>query len=116
MGMKKSNKRGFHNKTGACAPAGMKALTQGLFGCGRGVFMGYMNGTSRYNGRNRVLVHHLRDGIAQQYNILIERLDLPLQFDAVHKVNRDRDMFFAQNVQKRVLQQLAFIAHGKTPK
>src|SRR3546814_9241083 len=32
---------------------------------------------SRYDGGNSVLVDHLRNGIAQQYDILVERLDLP---------------------------------------
>src|SRR5690606_8570887 len=45
------------------------------------------NRTSRNDGGNGVLVDHLCDGIAQQYNVLIERFDLPLQFDSVDEVD-----------------------------
>jgi hypothetical protein len=50
-----------------------------------------------------VLVHHLRDGILQEHDVLVERLDLALQLDAVDEIDRDRDMLLAQRVQKRVL-------------
>ena len=42
---------------------------------------------SRNNGRNRVLVYHLSHSIFKQYNILIERIYLALQFDAVDKID-----------------------------
>ena len=39
-----------------------------------------------------MLVNHLGDGIAKQNHVLIERLDLALQFDPVYKINRNRYM------------------------
>jgi hypothetical protein len=53
----------------------------------------------------------LSDGIAQQHHILIEGLDLALQFDAVDQIDGHRDMLFAQQVQEGILQELAFITH-----
>jgi hypothetical protein len=71
-----------------------------------------IDGTTGNNGRNRVLVNHLGNGIAQQHNILIERFDLALKLDAVDEVDRHRHMLTAQSVEERVLQQLTFvIAH-----
>ena len=59
-----------------------------------------------------MLVNHLGHGVAQQDHILIERLDLALQFDTVDKVNRNRHMLTTQGVEKWVLQELTFvIAH-----
>lgn len=58
-----------------------------------------------------MLVHHLRDSVAQQHNILVKGLDLALQFDAIDKVNRDWYMLAAQGVEKGVLKKLAFVAH-----
>ena len=50
-----------------------------------------------------MLVNHLRHGIAQQNHVLVEGLDLPLSLDAVDQVNGHRHMFFAQNIEERVL-------------
>jgi hypothetical protein len=58
-----------------------------------------------------MFVDHLCHSIAQKHNVLIKRLDLALKFDAIDQVNRHRHMFFAQGIQKRVLQKLAFVAH-----
>ena len=70
-----------------------------------------VDSSPRNDGRDGVLVHHLSHGIAQQHDILIERFDLALQLDAVHKINGHRYMLAAQRVQKRVLEKLAFVAH-----
>ena len=43
--------------------------------------------TRGHDGRNRVLVDHLRDRVSQQHDILVERFDLPLQLYPVHKIN-----------------------------
>src|SRR3954466_12761125 len=42
---------------------------------------------ARDDGGDRMLVDHLRDGIAQQHHVLVERLDLPLQLDAVDEID-----------------------------
>ncbi len=62
-----------------------------------------------------MLVHHLGDVVAQQHHVLIERLNLALQLDAVDQVNRHRDSLLAQQVEEGVLQQLGsvFVAHGE---
>ena len=59
-----------------------------------------------------MLVDHLRDGVAQQHDVLVERLDLALLFDTGDQVDLHRHVFATQLVQERVLQKLAFvIAH-----
>jgi hypothetical protein len=58
-----------------------------------------------------VLVDHLGDGVAEKDHILVERLDVPLQLDAVDQVDRDGNMLFSQQVQERVLKKLTFVAH-----
>ena len=48
----------------------------------------------------------LRDhgnGIFQQDDILVERIDLALQLDAVDEVDGNLNMLLAQRIQKRVL-------------
>ena len=68
--------------------------------------------TTRHDGGNGVFVDHLRDRVAQQHDVLVERLDLTLQFDAVDQIDRHGHMLPAKLVQERVLQELAFvIAH-----
>src|SRR5450759_3320946 len=61
------------------------------------------NGACGNDGRDGVLVHHLGDRILQQHDVLIERLDLTLQFDAVDEVDRDLYVLLAESVQERVL-------------
>ena len=46
-----------------------------------------------------MLVHHLVDAVLKQHNELVERIDLPLQFDAVNEINRNRNFFLAQDIQ-----------------
>src|SRR6266487_1274234 len=57
----------------------------------------------RHHGRDRVLVYHLGDGIFQQDDILIERLDLSLKLDAVDQVDGNLNVLLAQGVQEGVL-------------
>src|SRR5688572_33497255 len=61
-----------------------------------------------------MLVDHLADAITQQHDELIERIDLPLQLDAVHEVNRDGHLLLAQRIQKRVLKRLT-LGHTCSP-
>jgi hypothetical protein len=63
------------------------------------------------DGGDSVLVNHLRHCVAQQHHILVERLDLTLQFDAIDQINGHWNMLPAQDVQKRVLKELPFVAH-----
>ena len=65
----------------------------------------------RHNGRNGVFVHHLGYRVPQKNHILVKGLDLTLQFDAIDQINRHWYMLPAQDVQKRVLEKLPFIAH-----
>src|SRR5688572_108235 len=53
-----------------------------------------------------MLVDHLADAITQQHDELIERIDLPLQLDAIHEIDRDGHLLLAQRIQKRVLKRL----------
>lgn len=51
----------------------------GLFSCCR------LTERLRYDGGNGVFVNHLGDGsVSQENNVLIERLNLTLQFDTVN--------------------------------
>src|SRR5688572_4575749 len=61
----------------------------------------------RHDGRDRVLVDHLADRVAQQHDELVERLDGALQLDAVDEVDRDRDALAPQRIEERILQGLA---------
>jgi hypothetical protein len=63
------------------------------------------------DGRDSVLVDHLGHGIAQQHNVLVKRLNLTLELDAIDEVNRHRHMLTAQSIEKWVLKKLPFIAH-----
>src|SRR5437016_1220655 len=67
------------------------------------VLVRHRDGASRHHGRDGVLVHHLRDGVLQQDDILVERLDLSLELDAVHQVDRNLNVLLAQGVQEGVL-------------
>ena len=58
-----------------------------------------------------MFVDHLRHSIFEENDILVERLNLALQLDAVDEVDGDLNVLFAQRVQERVLEGLPFIAH-----
>ena len=70
-----------------------------------------VDGPAGHHGGDGVFVDHLRHGIAQQHHVLVKGLDMTLEFDAVDEVNRHRHVLFAQQVQKWILQELAFVAH-----
>lgn len=81
-----------------------------------GAFFGFTgrktHGATGNDGGNRMLVDHLGHRIAKQHHILIEGLDLALQFDPVDEINRNRHMLATQGVEEWVLQELTFvIAH-----
>jgi len=58
--------------------------------------------TARHHGGDRVLVDHLRHGVTQQHHVLIERLDVTLQLDAVNQVNGHWHVLTTQKVQEGV--------------
>ena len=74
-----------------------------------------VDGTTRNDCRNGMFINHLCYRIAKQYNVLIKRFNLPLQFDTVYQINGNRHMLATQGIEERVLQQLAFIAHAISP-
>ena len=73
-----------------------------------------IHGASRNDGRDGVLVDHLGYRVLQQDDILVERLDLTLQLDPVHKINRNRHVLAPQGVKKGILKELPLVAHGRT--
>ena len=72
---------------------------------------GEADGAARHDGGNGVLVNHLRDGVAQQHDVLVKRLNLPLQLDAIDQVDGHRHVLAAQGVEEGVLEELSFVAH-----
>lgn len=50
----------------------------------------------------------------QQYHVLIERLDFPYQFDAVHQENGTVHVFLAQGVEELVLKVLTLAHFGSS--
>ncbi len=50
-----------------------------------------------------MLIDHLRHSVTQQDDVLVERLDIALQLDAIDEVDGNRHVLFAQRVQERVL-------------
>jgi hypothetical protein len=50
-----------------------------------------------------MLVDHLRDGIPEENDVLVEGFDLALELDTVDEVDRDRNMVLAEEVQEGVL-------------
>jgi hypothetical protein len=42
-----------------------------------------------------MLVDHLVNAVLQEHDELVERVDLPLQLDAVYQVNRNWNLFLA---------------------
>ena len=65
---------------------------------------GEVHGAARDNGGNGVFVDHLRHCIAQQHDVLVERLDLSLQLDSVDEVDRYGYVFPAKGVEEGILQ------------
>ena len=58
-----------------------------------------------------MLVNHLGHCVSEQHNILVKRLNLALQFDSIDEINRNRHMLATENVEKGILQKLAFVVH-----
>ena len=75
-----------------CLPASVAAL-----------FLLDDDGARRHYGRDRVLVDHLRHGVLEQHDVLIEGFHLALQLDAVYQIDRHGDVFATQGVEKGVL-------------
>ncbi|MPN62395.1 hypothetical protein SDC9_210142 [bioreactor metagenome] len=59
--------------------------------------------TRRDNRGDGVLVHHLGDGVLEEDDVLVKRLNLPLQLDAVHQIDGNGNMLATQCVEKGVL-------------
>jgi len=57
----------------------------------------------RHDRRNRMLVDHLADAVLEQHHELVERLDVPLQLDSIHQIDRNGNTLLAQRIQKRLL-------------
>lgn len=68
-----------------------------------------VHSAARHDGRDGVFVDHLRHSVAQQYNVLIKRFDLALELDAVDQVDGHGHMLAAKDIEKWILQQLAFV-------
>src|SRR5579862_2971908 len=86
---------------------------------GRSGFLGMLkrdrNRPRRDHRGNGVLVDHLGHGVLEEHDVLVKRFDLALELDAIHQVDRDRNVLLAQRVEERVLQQLPFVAHLLCP-
>jgi hypothetical protein len=63
----------------------------------------------RHDGGDGVLVDHLRHRVAQEHHVLVERLDLPLQLDAVDQVDRHGHVLATQGVEERVLKRAGLL-------
>src|SRR6218665_2991470 len=93
----------------ACRPQSNRSTVAGV--CIRSFGGGEVDCAARNDGGDGVLVYHLRHCVAQQHDILIEGLNLPLKLDAIDQIDGHRHMFPTQSVKEGVLQKLAFIAH-----
>ena len=74
-----------------------------------------LDGMTRHDGRNGVLVDELRVSVApQQHAEIIEPGHHALQLDAVHQEDGERDLVLADVIEKRVLQVLRAVgSHGR---
>jgi len=70
-----------------------------------------VHSASRNNRGDGVLVDHLGDGVLEEDDVLVERLNLALQLDTVDEVDRYLNVLFTQRVQEGVLEGLPFVAH-----
>ena len=59
--------------------------------------------TRRYDGGDGVLVHHLRHGVLEEHDVLVEGLDLALELDAVHQIDLYGYVFLAKGIQEWIL-------------
>jgi hypothetical protein len=77
----------------------------------RRIGTGKVDGTAWNDGGNSVFVDHLRHSVAKQNDVLVERLDLALEFDAIDQVDGHWHMLAAQSVEEGILQKLPFVVH-----
>ena len=75
---------------------------------GAGAVRRQPNVARRNHGRDRVLVYHLADRVAEYDNELVERLDLTLQLDPVNQIDGYRGSVPSQRVEIGILQRLPF--------
>jgi len=84
----------------SCSAAG-RLLNKGrLFGR---LFLLEVNRASRNHRGDGVLVDHLGNRVLEEHDILVERLDLPLQLDAIYQIDRDGDMLATKSIEEGVL-------------
>lgn len=74
-----------------------------IAGAATGIVAVMGNRARRDNSRNRVLINHLADRVFQQDHELIKGLDLTLQLNTIHQINRNWNTFPTQCVQERIL-------------
>src|SRR6185312_11321957 len=84
------------------------ASLRGRLRWGSALFRRQAHVARRHDGGDGVLVDHLTDAVLQQHHELVERIYLALQLDAVDEVDGYGHPFFAQRVQERILERLAF--------
>ena len=58
----------------------------------------------RNNRGDRVFVDHLGNGIFEEDDVLVERLDLALKLYPIDEINGNRNMFSTQGIEKRILE------------
>ena len=75
---------------------------------------GKLHAARWHYGRDRMLVDHLADRIAQQHDELIERLDVALKLDAVDEKDGNRHPLLPEHIEEWVLQRLS-LAHCSSP-
>ena len=59
--------------------------------------------TRWHDGGDGVLVDHLGDRVPQEHHILVKRLNLALQLDAIDQVNGHRHVLASEQIEERVL-------------
>jgi len=52
--------------------------------------------TRRHDGGDGVLVYHLRHGVLEEHDVLVEGLDLTLKLDSVDQIDRYRNVLLAR--------------------
>lgn len=76
-----------------------------------GGFIHQVDGCSRHDRRDRMLIHELRMPVAAQEDAkVIEPGNDALQLHAVHEEDRQRRFAFANVIEKRVLQILSAVS------
>jgi hypothetical protein len=67
------------------------------------LFLLEVHRTSRNHRGYGVLVDHLSNRVLEQNDVLVERLNLALQLDAIDQINRNGDMLATKSIEEGVL-------------